>query len=223
MAHARWFMPAQRGQLTSPEGSGTQFAAPPVLGLFCEIRNRRELSRQGWYTDNGAWWQVDRHGLVTDRSTTPCRRKKITMSVQENIRLDEEFIAAWNSHDPDRALALLSEDVVWRDVASPEPMRGKAAIRPYLQGWFTAFPDLSTTVKNRIATEDQVAAELEFTGTNSGPLRMAPGMPPMPATGKRVTGQGTYFVRIKNSKAVEVHSYPDAAGMMMQLGMMPKG
>jgi ketosteroid isomerase-like protein len=56
------------------------------------------------------------------------------MSIQENIKLDEEFIAAWNAHDPDRALALLSEDAVWQDVASPEPMRGKAAIRPYLQG-----------------------------------------------------------------------------------------
>ena len=145
------------------------------------------------------------------------------MSVQENIRLDEEFIAAWNTHDPDRTLALLSEDVVWRDVASPEPMRGKAATRPYLQGWFTAFPDLSATVKNRVVTEEQVAAEVGFTGTNSGPLQMAPGAPAMPATGRKVTGQGTYFLRIRNGKAVEVHSYPDAAGLMMQLGMMPRG
>ena len=34
------------------------------------------------------------------------------MSVQENIRLDEEFIAAWNAHDADHAVALMSEDVV---------------------------------------------------------------------------------------------------------------
>ena len=143
------------------------------------------------------------------------------MSVQENTRLDEEFIAAWNAHDADRALALLSEDVVWQDVASPEPMHGKAAIRPYLQGWFTAFPDLNARVKNRVVTEDQVAAEVEFTGTNSGPLQMAPGAPAIPATGKKVTGQGTYFVRIRNGKGVAVHSYPDGAGMMMQLGLIP--
>ncbi|HEY4688168.1 MAG TPA: ester cyclase [Anaerolineae bacterium] len=143
------------------------------------------------------------------------------MSVQENIRLDEEFIAAWNSHDVDRALAVLSEEVVWHDVASPEPMHGKAAIRPYLQGWFTAFPDLTAMVKNRVVTEDQVAAELSFTGTNSGPLQMAPGAPAIPATGKKVTGRGTYFVRIRNGKAMEVHSYPDGAGLMMQLGLVP--
>jgi steroid delta-isomerase-like uncharacterized protein len=143
------------------------------------------------------------------------------MSIQANIELDEEFIAAWNAHDPDRALALLSEDAVWQDVASPEPMRGKAAIRPYLQGWFTAFPDLSAVVKNRVATAEQVAAEVEFTGTNRGPLQMAPGAPAIPATGKTVTGKGTYFVRIRNGQGVEVHSYPDAAGLMMQLGLMP--
>lgn len=78
-------------------------------------------------------------------------------------------------------------------------------------------------VKNRIVSENQVAAELEFTGTNTGPLQMAPGAPAIPATGKKVTGKGTYFVRIQNGKAVEVHSYPDAAGLMMQLGLMPGG
>jgi steroid delta-isomerase-like uncharacterized protein len=143
------------------------------------------------------------------------------MSVQENVRLDEEFIAAWNAHDADAAVAILSDDAVWHDVASPEPMRSKAAMRQYVQSWFTAFPDMYATTKNRVVNEDQVAAEVEFTGTNSGPLQMAPGAPAMPATGKKVMGKGTYFVRIRNGKAVEVHTYPDAAGMMMQLGLVP--
>jgi steroid delta-isomerase-like uncharacterized protein len=145
------------------------------------------------------------------------------MSIQENIRLDEEFIAAWNDHEPDRAVAVLSDDVAWQDVGSPEVMRGKTAVRQYMQTWFTAFPDMKSVVKNRVVTEDQLAAEIEFTGTNTGPLQLAPGAPAIPATGRRVLGKGTYFVRIKNGKGVEVHSYPDAAGLMMQLGLMPRG
>src|SRR5262245_4601185 len=117
------------------------------------------------------------------------------MSIQENIQLDKEFSAAWDTHDAARALALLSEDVVWQDVANPEPLRGKAAIRQLLQGWFTAFPDLTTVWKNHVVTEDQVAAEVRWTGTNSGPMQMAPGAPAMPATEKQVIGQGTYFLR----------------------------
>jgi steroid delta-isomerase-like uncharacterized protein len=144
------------------------------------------------------------------------------MSVKDNIKLDEEFIASWNAHDPDRALALLSNSVVWQDVGSPEPMRDRAVIRAYIQSWYTAFPDLSSVTKNRVVSEDQVAAEVQFTGTNSGPLQMAPNAPPMPATGKKVTGKGTYFIRVQNGKAVEVHTYPDGAGLMMQLGLMPE-
>jgi steroid delta-isomerase-like uncharacterized protein len=143
------------------------------------------------------------------------------MSIQDNLRLDEEEIAAWNAHDVERAVAIFPDDVVWHDTGSPQPLKGKDALRQYLQAWFTAFPDIQITVKNRVVTEDQVAAEVEFSGTNKGPLQLAPNAPAIPVTGKKVLGKGTYFVRFKNGKPVEVHSYPDAAGMMAQLGLMP--
>ena len=88
------------------------------------------------------------------------------MSVQDNLKLDEENIAAWNAHDVDRSLAVLSDDIIWHDVGSPQPFQGKEAVRQYIQGWFSAFPYFKITVKNRVADEDQVAAEVEFTGTN---------------------------------------------------------
>jgi steroid delta-isomerase-like uncharacterized protein len=143
------------------------------------------------------------------------------MSVQENLKLDEKNFEAWNAHDVDGALALYADDILWQDVGSPQAFQGKEAVRQYIQAWFSAFPDIKITVTNRLVTEDQVAGELEFTGTNGGPLQFAPGMPAIPATGKKANGKATYFVRIKNGKAVEVHTYPDTAGMMMQLGLMP--
>ncbi len=36
-----------------------------------------------------------------------------------------------------------------------------------------------------------------------------------------MNGRGTYFVRVRDGKVVEFNSYPDLAGMMMQLGLMP--
>jgi len=30
-----------------------------------------------------------------------------------------------------------------------------------------------------------------------------------------------YFLRVRNGKVVEVHSYPNVAGLMMQLGLIP--
>jgi steroid delta-isomerase-like uncharacterized protein len=143
------------------------------------------------------------------------------MSVQDNLRLDEENFAAWNVHDVDRSLALYTDDIVWQDVGIPEALRGKEAVRQYIEGWFSAFPDIKLTVKNRLVTEDQVAGELEWIGTQTGPLQLGPGAPAVPASGKKVIGKGTYFVRIRDNKAVEVHTYPDNVGLMIQLGLMP--
>jgi predicted ester cyclase len=71
-----------------------------------------------------------------------------------------------------------------------------------------------------VVSDDAVAAEVQFTGTNTGPMLMAG--KEIPPTGRGVVGKGTYFVRVKNGKVVEFNSYPDIAGMMMQLGFMPQ-
>jgi steroid delta-isomerase-like uncharacterized protein len=143
------------------------------------------------------------------------------MSIQDNVKFDEKNFELWNAHDIDGSLALYSEHIVWQDVGIPQPLHGREAVRQYIQGWFSAFPDIQLTVTNRVVNEDQVAGELEWSGTQSGPLQLGPGTPAVPATGKKVIGKGTYFVRIQDNKAVEVHTYPDNVGLMIQLGLMP--
>ncbi|MBI4789510.1 MAG: ester cyclase [Chloroflexi bacterium] len=144
------------------------------------------------------------------------------MSVQETTRIDDAVIAAWNAHDADKFVSYCADDITWYDVTTPQPLKGKDGARQFFQGWVTAFPDLNLRVKNRLVTEDQVADEIEFSGTDKGPIQGPPGTPPLPATGKKVTNaKGTYFSRIRDGKVVEVHTYPDMAGLLMQLGMMP--
>ncbi len=144
------------------------------------------------------------------------------MSTQEIIKIDDEGLAAWNDHDVERFVALCANDIIWHDVANPEPYRGKEGARQFMKAWMTAFPNLSARRKNRVVGEDVVAVELEFSGTNSGPMQMAPGAPAIPATGKKVSNaKGVYFVRVRGGKIVEFNSYPDVAGMMMQLGLIP--
>jgi hypothetical protein len=43
----------------------------------------------------------------------------------------------------------------------------------------------------------------------------------LPATGRQITGHGTYFVRVEAGKITEFHAHPNAAEMMMQLGLVP--
>lgn len=142
------------------------------------------------------------------------------MSIEEVQRVDDQWMAAWNAHDVDAFVELLADDFVWTDVMMPEPMRTKDQARQYVAGWFTAFPDEKAVQTNRIATDDAVAAELEWHGTNSGP--MVVGGKEVPPTGKSVNGRGAYLARVRNGKLAEISTYPDISGMMMQLGFMPE-
>jgi len=102
----------------------------------------------------------------------------------------------------------------------PELIRTREAATEYVQAWFTAFLDMRVRRTNRVIGEDSVAGEIEFTGTNTGPLSMG-GMQ-LPATGKSVVGCGAYFVKVKDGKVTEFSAHPDAAGLRVQLGLMPK-
>ncbi len=142
------------------------------------------------------------------------------MSVQENSRINEEYFAAVNAHDIDRYLDLLSDDFVMRNINNPEPVRGKDAARQVLEDAYAAFPDYHVELKNAVVSDDQIAVELEFSGTHDGPFTLGPGAPPLPATGKPVRTQGIFVATVKDGKVVEVHLYPDSMGMMMQLGLI---
>lgn len=140
------------------------------------------------------------------------------MSKEEVERIDDAGTEAWNTKDDDSFVALLADDFIWKDVTVPEPMRDTASARQYMRTWFTAFPDMKVKLVNRVLTDDAAAGELEFTGTNSGPMQM--GGQEIPPTGKPVQGKGAYFLRVKDGKVAEFSTYPDVAGMMMQLGLI---
>ena len=92
-------------------------------------------------------------------------------------------------------------------------------MQAYMEAWYSAFPDMRAKTTNRVVSDDQVAAEVEFTGTNTGPLQM--GGREIPATGRPIVGTGTYFASVRDGKIVSFRAHPDAASMMAQLGLMP--
>jgi steroid delta-isomerase-like uncharacterized protein len=141
------------------------------------------------------------------------------MTRDEMIALDDRGMAAWDSHNTEGFAALFADDFVYLDDSSPAPLRSKEEVTSYMEAWYTAFPDMRATETNRVVGEDSVAAEIEFTGTNTGPLAM--GGQEIPATGRSITGHGTYFVKAQDGRITEFHAHPDTAGMMMQLGLMP--
>lgn len=141
------------------------------------------------------------------------------MNRQEIERLDDQGMAAWDSHDVDGFVTLFANEFVWVDDTQAEPIRTEDAARQYLANWYTAFPDMRVRTTNRVVGDDAVAVEVEWTGTNNGPLSV--GGQDVPPTGRTVAGRGCYFARAENGKITEFHTHPDAVGLMAQLGLMP--
>lgn len=141
------------------------------------------------------------------------------MSEEELQRLDEQWLTAWDAHDPDAFVSVFADEFVWHDWTLPEPIRTKEAAREFFSGWVSAFPDLHTVSATRVIGDDAFATEVEWTGTNSGPLAL--GGNQMPPTNKTVRGRGSYMARVKDGKVVEFRSHPDVAGLATQLGLMP--
>lgn len=141
------------------------------------------------------------------------------MLIEDVRKLDDQGLAAWDQHKADEFAGMFADDFTLSDVTLPEALHSTDQVRQYMESWFTAFPDMHIRSINRVVTEDAVAAEVEFTGTNTGPLAFG-GME-LPATGKSVKGSGTYFVSVRDGKITSFSAHPDVASMMMQLGMMP--
>ena len=141
------------------------------------------------------------------------------MSRDEVERLDQRGMSAWDTHDAEAFVGMFAGDFAWHDWTLREPIRDREAALAYFGAWMTAFPDMRVRQVSRVVGDDAVAAEVEYTGTNTGPMVM--GGTEVPATGKAITGRGTYIARVRDGKVVEFRSHPDVAGMMLQLGLMP--
>lgn len=141
------------------------------------------------------------------------------MSIADVERVDDLGVAAWDQRDPAKFTELMADGAVFRDVSVPEPMTSPEQVHAYMQTWFTAFPDMRVRRLHRVVSESDVAGELEFSGTHDGPLASPTGE--VPATGRRITGHGAYFAEVRDGKIVSFIAYPDAMGMMAQLGLLP--
>jgi steroid delta-isomerase-like uncharacterized protein len=141
------------------------------------------------------------------------------MSKEQLEQLDEQHLSTWDAHDPDAFVAPFADDFIWHDWTLAEPIRTKEAARQFYRGWIVAFPDLKTVSAIRVIGDDAVATEIEWTGTNTGPMFI--GGTEFPPTNKTVRGRGTYIARVKDGMIVEFRSHPDVAGLAAQLGLMP--
>ncbi len=134
----------------------------------------------------------------------------------------DRWLAAWNSHDIDRILALFEDDMVMFQPQNPRPLT-KADVGRFFVTLFNAFPDIHFE-RSADPTIDglHVASWERVTGTMKGEF-------PDPASGARLPPTGRSFdipgamhlVYRPNGRLASVQIYWDRQLFAQQLGLVP--
>lgn len=132
----------------------------------------------------------------------------------------ERWEVAWNSHQPDRVLELMTEDIVYDDSAWPRTMRGHADVREFLDSVWRGMPDLAFEMVDGpfLHPSEQVATFYwRGTGTFTGPLD-PPGFAP---TGARMEIHGFDLQEYRDGRVCRLRIVTDMMEASRQLGLMP--
>lgn len=138
------------------------------------------------------------------------------MTTERNKALVRRWIeAGWNGHDTTLIDTLYDPNVVQYDPSSPLSVSSSEALKQYVGGFLTAFPDLHFMTDDLLAEGNKVLWRFTAEGANTGPLM---GIPP---SGKRVIVTGMSLFRVADDKIAEVWVNFDALGMLQAIGVIP--
>ena len=134
-----------------------------------------------------------------------------------NIGVVKDYVAAWNAHSVEKAVAYFADGVVYYDASVGTPVEGKAdATSKVVASFINAVPDLKWEMRGEpFASGDKVGFEWTFSGTNTA----AWGDGTAPAN-KAFSFTGASVFEVKDGKIVHQSDYYDALGFYKQLGWM---
>lgn len=141
------------------------------------------------------------------------------MTAQANKELAQNLYQMFNEGRIDEAVNLATEEIEVVLIPFGQTFNGREGFGQFMGGFKQAFPDLTITVTNQVATDDQVVSECRWTGTHTGPLMSPTGE--IPPTGKRVDGAIFCEVwQIRDGKVAVLRNHQDVGTWLRQLGLM---
>ena len=115
----------------------------------------------------------------------------------DTIKLLDRFAEAWNRHDLEGLMSMMTDDCVFEASAGPEVggqrSEGQRAVRAAFAAVFEAFPDAHWGNARHFVSGDRAVSEWTFTGTNR--------------EGNRVEVNGCDLLTLRNGKIAIKNSY----------------
>ena len=163
-------------------------------------------------------------GTPTAVSGSTVQRERVSVaptSIEWTREFAQRWLEAWNSHEADRLLALMTDDIEYRDDSWPKTMRGHADVREFLDATWRATPDMTFELLAGpyvIPGEPRAAFHWRGSGTHTGPLD-PPGFAP---TGRRWELDGADFHEYRDERVCKLRIAFDMMSASRQLGLMPE-
>ena len=138
------------------------------------------------------------------------------MSVEQVAR---DFVT--NMNNAEKLKTRISADAVASGGVLPQPIPMLEALN-IMSGLMAGMPDMKYDIQQVTVNGNQATVNVKWGGTQTGPLSM-PGMPTVPATGKKVSVKDTYILTVQGDKVshINVDSPADGGipGALAQLGV----
>jgi steroid delta-isomerase-like uncharacterized protein len=131
------------------------------------------------------------------------------------------FEEVWNKGNVDYIDELYTDDfqlnALWQDTSpGGSGTAAKEEAKGVIRRWLDGFPDMHVTVEEQVAEGDFVASRHLAVGTQAKPFMG------IPSEGKRGEVSGITITRVPGDQVAEAWTCWDAAGMLMQLGVIPR-
>lgn len=134
--------------------------------------------------------------------------------------LVQRAMAAFNAHDADGFVALMTEDVSIENSVAPAPMSGRAEAKAFYINLWKSFPDLTLDLMDGPFLHPHAPRiSLNWLGAGSQTGRLDP--PGLAPTGKRVEFDVREILEIRDGLVSRIRIVVDMADVMRQLGLLP--
>jgi steroid delta-isomerase-like uncharacterized protein len=139
------------------------------------------------------------------------RRTTMTGSQTDGRTLAERYLKGLNDHDPDAVDGFLTVDYINHNAFVAD---GREANRAWWSTFFTAFPDIETTMDDLVVSGDRVVGRFTYRGTHAGPLYG------IPATGRPIEMRSIDIWRTENGRFVEHWDELNYLELFQQMGVL---
>ena len=132
-------------------------------------------------------------------------------TTDRDAAIAEKWIAAWNSHSPEKMLLVFTADVFYEDVAFSEVSHGSAELRKFAASEFEGVPDLELKLLRADIHDSHGTIEWMFSGTDKDVFK----------TGKKFSVRGVSVIDMRDGKIFRNVDFYDVATVMRQVGLLP--